>query len=41
MKTEKQKSEKEENLDINSIIEKLSPLEIKVIPFLKEPIEKI
>jgi phenylalanyl-tRNA synthetase alpha chain len=38
----KEKSENKENpINLDSIIEKLSPLEIKIIPFLKEPIEKI
>ena len=37
----KEKKESEENIDVSGIIEKLSPLEIKIIPYLKEPIEKI
>src|SRR3989344_3547045 len=39
MKQDKQKSENK--IEINEIIEKLSPLEIKIIPYLKEPVEKI
>jgi phenylalanyl-tRNA synthetase alpha chain len=39
MPKEKSTAKKEENLE--SLIETLSPLEIKVIPFLKEPLEKI
>ena len=35
MKTSKQKGEKEMSLDLSSITEKLSPLEIKIIPFLR------
>src|SRR3989344_7598640 len=41
MKTSKQKGEKEMSLDLSSTTEKLSPLEIKIIPFLREPIDKI
>src|SRR3990172_4867553 len=37
----KEKKENEENTGISGIIEKLSPLEIKIIPYLKEPVEKI
>ena len=39
MKQDKQKSENK--IEINELIEKLSPLEIKIIPYLKEPVEKI
>ena len=38
----KEKTEiKENSPEMQEIIEKLSPLEIKIIPFLKEPIDKI
>src|SRR3972149_4591286 len=37
----KEKKESEENIDVSGIVEKLSPLEIKIVPYLKESIEKI
>ncbi len=41
MKTTKEKSENKEDTELENVIEKLSPLEIKVIPYLKESLGNI
>ena len=37
----KEKREAKENQNTENIIDKLSPLEVKIIPYLKETIDKI